>query len=186
MYERSLRETACETFLTGQRDINVRPLHDERLENKFPWGLYKVENLAAVLTSVLIFFSAYEIAKTAVLSSDSPLRNLEMTLFAVFAIVIPIVLFAIYERRIAREINSPSLTADAEYWKADIAPIAIVAAGIAGAKFSYTVMDRVAAFMAPQSCRPPPTWFQNQKAHYLHSPASDCLPSFCALAKELL
>jgi predicted Fe-Mo cluster-binding NifX family protein len=61
--------------------------------------------------------------------------------------VVPVIFFAFYEKRIAREINSPSLTADAEHWKADIAPIAIVAVGLVGAKFSYTVLDRVAAFM---------------------------------------
>ena len=33
----------------------------EKKSEKFPWGLYKIENLAAILVGVLIFLSAYEI-----------------------------------------------------------------------------------------------------------------------------
>ena len=35
----------------------------EKKSEKFPWGLYKIENLASVFVGVLIFLSAYEIGK---------------------------------------------------------------------------------------------------------------------------
>jgi predicted Fe-Mo cluster-binding NifX family protein len=59
----------------------------------------------------------------------------------------PIILFSRYEAKKAKAINFPSLMADAKHWWADIAPLAVVAAGIAGARLSYPVMDRISAFV---------------------------------------
>ncbi len=112
---------------------------------RFPWGLYKIENIAAVLSAGLIFISAYEIAQMIYSPPPEGLRNLGITFIFLFIMVVPVVLFARYEGKLAKELNSPSLAADAQNWKMDIAPLTVVAVGIAGAKLSYPIADRIAA-----------------------------------------
>jgi cation diffusion facilitator family transporter len=114
---------------------------------RFPWGLYKVENVAAVLTAVFIFISAYEIAKTTYSPHASLLRNLDVTLVILLLMTIPVLLFYRYELKAAKELNSPSLMADAMHWKMDLGPIVIVAVGVAGSRFSYPAADRFAALV---------------------------------------
>jgi cation diffusion facilitator family transporter len=117
----------------------------EKKSRRFPWGLYKVENLAAVLSAALIFLSAYEIAAMIYHPSPAGLKNLDSALIALLVMALPIVLFSQYEAKRAAAINSPSLMADAANWKTDLAPLAVVAGGIAGARFSFAFADRIAA-----------------------------------------
>jgi cation diffusion facilitator family transporter len=113
---------------------------------QFPWGLYKVENIVALLSAGMIFLSSYEIAAVIVRPSPEGLKNLDITLTVLFLMVFPIIFFSRYEAKRAKAINSPSLMADAKHWRMDIAPLVIVAAGITGAQFSYPGMDRISAF----------------------------------------
>ncbi len=119
----------------------------EKKSEQFPWGLYKIENIAAVLSAGLIFLSAYEIAKMIHHPPSETLKNIDVTLMVLFFMAFPIILFSRYETKQAKALHSPSLMADAENWKMDLAPLAIVALGIAGARFSYAFMDRIAAFI---------------------------------------
>ncbi|MCI0468646.1 MAG: cation transporter, partial [Nitrospirae bacterium] len=52
----------------------------EKKSGKFPWGLYKVENMAATLLSILIFLSSYEIARAIFKPSSEGIRNIDITL----------------------------------------------------------------------------------------------------------
>jgi cation diffusion facilitator family transporter len=119
----------------------------EKKSQQFPWGLYKIENMAAVLSALLIFLSAYEIASIIVHPAPFVLRNLDSTMIVLLLMALPIVLFSRYEQKKAAAINSPSLMADAENWRTDLAPLAVVAGGIAGARFSFPVADRIAAWV---------------------------------------
>lgn len=112
----------------------------------FPWGLYKAENLAALLSAGLILMSGYEVGRMILHPPPGAMQHLDATLVLLLLMALPIFLFSRYERRVARELNSPSLLADAENWRTDLAPLAIVAAGIAGARFSHAYLDRIAAF----------------------------------------
>ncbi len=118
----------------------------EKKSEQFPWGLYKVENVVAVILACMIFLSAYEIAKVIYQPSPHGMRNLDVTLVIIFLMTFPVILFSRYEARKAKAINFPSLMADAAHWRADIAPLAVVAAGVAGARLSYPVTDRISAF----------------------------------------
>jgi cation diffusion facilitator family transporter len=117
----------------------------EKKSRRFPWGLYKVENLAAALSAVLIFFSAYEIAGMVYHPSPGGLKNVDSALVALLLMALPVLFFSRYEAKKAAAINSPSLMADAKNWRTDLAPLAVVAAGIAGARFSFPDADRIAA-----------------------------------------
>jgi len=113
---------------------------------QFPLGLYKAENLAALLSAGLILLSGYEIGRTILYPATGSLQYLDATLVTLIFMALPIFLFSRYERRKALELNSPSLLADAENWRTDLAPLAIVIVGIAGARVSYAYFDRIAAF----------------------------------------
>jgi len=118
----------------------------EKRSKQFPWGLYKVENFVAVISSGLIFFSAYEIAKI-IIVPVSVLKNLDIGMAAMFLMALPNLAFYKSESRIAKSLNSPSLAADAENWKTDTLSLIVVGVGVIGARFAYPVMDRIAAVL---------------------------------------
>jgi len=118
----------------------------ERRSERFPWGLYKIENFVAVISSALIFFTAYEIARM-VFMPVSELKNLDIGMVAVFLMTLPNLVFYKHESRIAKALNSPSLTADAENWKMDTLSLIVVGVGVIGARLAYPVMDRIAAVL---------------------------------------
>lgn len=110
----------------------------------FPWGLYKVENLAAIVSAFFILLMAYEVGKSTLLSEAKVITNINISLVVLSFMIVPVYLFARYEKKKAIELNSPSLTADAQNWMTDIAPIAIVIGGLAGSViFPHT--DKIAA-----------------------------------------
>ena len=118
-----------------------------RKSAQFPWGLYKAENLAALLSAGFILLSGYEIGRSILYGASGDMQHLDSSIVLLLLMALPIYFFSRYEYRKARELNSPSLLADAENWRTDLAPLAIVTAGIVGARFSYPVLDRVAAFV---------------------------------------
>ena len=121
-------------------------LSDKKTQ-QFPWGLYKVENVAAILSAGMIFISAYEIATVIYRPSPHGIRNLDLALIVLFLMALPVILFSRHEAKKAKVMNFPSLMAAAKHWRADLAPLAVVAAAIVGARLSYQFMDRVAAFV---------------------------------------
>jgi cation diffusion facilitator family transporter len=113
---------------------------------KFPWGLYKAENIAAAVSAMFIFIMAYEIAKGIFAERARHLNNITFSLAALLLIALPVCLFARYEKKKAMELNSPSLTADAKHWLSDLAPIGVAAAGLAASPL-FPYADKVAALI---------------------------------------
>lgn len=112
----------------------------------FPWGLYKVENVAAIISAFFIFLVAYEIGKNTLFTEVKEIKNINISVFSLAAMTIPIFLFARYEKKKALELNSPSLLADAQNWMTDIAPIIVVIAGLAGSAV-YPHADKIASII---------------------------------------
>jgi len=110
----------------------------------FPWGLYKVENIAAIVSAFFIFFMAYEIGKDVFLSGTKQIRHINFTIIIMLFMTIPIFIFAQYEKRKAAALNSPSLMADSKHWLIDIASIGVVTSGLAGMHV-YPYADKIAA-----------------------------------------
>jgi cation diffusion facilitator family transporter len=111
---------------------------------QFPWGLYKAENIAAVISSLFIFLMAYEVARKTFFGEAKQLANVDLSMVALILMAVPVFLFARHERSKAKELNSPSLLADSENWMSDLAPLGVAAGGLAASRvFPYA--DRVAA-----------------------------------------
>lgn len=118
----------------------------ERESRDFPYGLYKVENVVAVGVAILIFFTGYEIAQEALLGDGGPaVVNGWMLAGVALSAVVPL-LFSRYEMRVGREINSPSLMADAQEYRAHVFSSGVVFLALVGQMVGFP-LDRYAALI---------------------------------------
>jgi len=115
-----------------------------RKSKSFPYGLYKVENLVAVIISLLLFLTAYEIALAAAIGASSAVPYSGWVLVAVAAIVPVPLLFGTYEMKVGKNFSSPSLIADGRQFRADVLTEFVVFAALAGQFFGLP-LDRIAA-----------------------------------------
>jgi cation diffusion facilitator family transporter len=117
-----------------------------RKSKAFPYGLYKLENVIAVLLAGMVFFTAYEIAREALLA---PTRQATVSLWMLVGVVvataIPLV-FSHFELRAGREVNSPVLIADAKEYRAHVFTTGIVFAALLAQWFNFP-LDRIAALI---------------------------------------
>ena len=109
----------------------------------FPYGLYKAETVATLVTSIAVILAAYEIGRQALFGAER-LPNVSIALpVAAFSLFVAL-LFGLYQLREGKRLNSPALQADARDYLADALSTGIVFIGLLGAKFGYAV-DRWAA-----------------------------------------
>jgi cation diffusion facilitator family transporter len=118
----------------------------ERESRHFPYGLYKVENVVAVGVAILIFFTGYEIAQKALRGESGPATvNGWMLAGVALSAVVPLA-FSRYEMRVGREINSPSLMADAQEYRAHVFSSGVVFLALVGQMVGFP-LDRYAALI---------------------------------------
>ncbi|MDN7025895.1 cation diffusion facilitator family transporter [Methanoculleus sp. FWC-SCC1] len=115
-----------------------------RKSPKFPYGLYKIENVVSVVIALLLFLTAYEIVQQA-LFEDTAAVSYDLPVLVVVALLIPVpFLFGRYEMHVGRRYNSPGLVADGNQFTADVLSSAIVFLGLVGSAFGLP-LDRIAA-----------------------------------------
>jgi cation diffusion facilitator family transporter len=110
----------------------------------FPYGLYKVENLVALVSAFAIFFAGYEIAKDVLFGKTEPMKNLTVAILVIGLTVLITYLYSRWEKQKAIELNSPSLLADAEHIKTDFYTAIVVLVGVLGQYFGYPVVEKLA------------------------------------------
>jgi len=117
-----------------------------RLKNReFPYGLYKSENLAALISSGLIFLAGYEILREGLSGKPAlTLHRLPLAIGGLLFILLVIYLFSSYEARRGEELNSPALKADAYHLRTDLSSTLVVLSGLLGAWLGYPGLDRLA------------------------------------------
>jgi len=120
----------------------------QRKSKAFPYGLYKVENVVAVGVSGMIFFTAYEIVREALLASPrTAIVNPWMLAGVILSTVIPMT-FSYFELRAGRAANSPSLIADAQEYRAHIFSSGAVFVALLGQSFGLHLDRWAAIFVA--------------------------------------
>jgi cation diffusion facilitator family transporter len=120
-----------------------------RKSRRFPYGLYKVENLVALSTAGIILLAGYEILHT-LLAGGEHIRAAHVPYAIGGVVVIGLVLFGFsrYELKRARALNSPSLEADAQHLTTDLFSTGIILVGLIGAYLKLTFhLDRIAALI---------------------------------------
>ena len=118
----------------------------QRKSKDFPYGLYKVENVVAVIVALLIFFTGYEIASQAILSPAREATVSPLMLGGVIVAMIVPLAFSAYEMRIGRAANSPSLIADAQEYRAHVFSSGVVLLALIG-QMANLPLDRIAALL---------------------------------------
>ena len=116
----------------------------QRKSRAFPYGLYKVENVVAVGVAILIFFTGYEIAREALFTD---VRSATVTALILGGVVLSALLplaFSLYEMRVGKQLNSPSLMADAQEYRTHVLSSGMVFLALVCQLFDLPV-DRYAA-----------------------------------------
>ena len=116
----------------------------ERKSESFPLGLYKVENLASIAISFLLFLTAYEIVLEAVRGEALPINYQGWVLYAVAAIIPLPYLFGSFQIKVGERTGSPSLIADGVQHKADVLTTSLVFLALIAQSVSLP-LDRIAA-----------------------------------------
>ena len=118
----------------------------KRKAKNFPYGLYKIENMMAVVVSVIILYSGYEIILESINNNQVGLKH---TWLAVASLLFSIGLtywFSRYEMRVGKKINSPILMADAEHVRTDVLSNVVVLVAVVSSSIGYQ-LDKIAALI---------------------------------------
>jgi cation diffusion facilitator family transporter len=117
----------------------------ERPTRGFPYGLYKVENLVAMVTSVLILLAGYEIVKTVFFSPPRSLpRHIPWSVAGIVSTILITWLFSRYELQKGKETGSPSLIADARHIWTDMLSSLVILTAFLGSAIGFAI-DKYAA-----------------------------------------
>ncbi len=116
----------------------------KRKSPSFPWGLYKVENIAAIVSAFFVLLMAYELGRNIFSPEAKEIANRTISVAVLSLMTVPVFLFAKYEKNKAKGLNSPGLLADAQNWMADIAPLGIVIIGFVSSAI-YPSTDKIAS-----------------------------------------
>jgi cation diffusion facilitator family transporter len=118
-----------------------------RKTSTFPEGLYKVENLVALLSSFFIFYAAYDIGLEALRGDTSgQIRAFPQVTAGIIFIMAISAIFSRYELKIALAVGSPSLVADARHVTTDLLASAVILVGIISTYLGWPV-DRYVALL---------------------------------------
>jgi len=116
--------------LAASFSVYVGIVISNKKSKRFPFGLYKVENLVALVSAFAIFFAGYEIVKDVFFGDPVEMKNLYIALGVILITVLVTYFYAKYEENMAEKLNSPILKADAAHIKADFYTALVVLAGI--------------------------------------------------------
>jgi cation diffusion facilitator family transporter len=130
--------------LAASLSVYVGIVISNKKSDLFPHGLYKVENLVALVSAFAIFFAGYEIAKDVLFGEAAPITNLPVALVVIGLTVAITYLYSRWEHGKATELNSPSLLADAEHIKTDFYTALVVFVGVLGQYFGYPIIEKLA------------------------------------------
>jgi cation diffusion facilitator family transporter len=115
-----------------------------RKSKSFPYGLYKIENLVAAGLAALIFLTAHEIVREALLA---PRRLVRVQSWMPAALIVTAALplaFSYLELRAGKAANSPALIADSREYRIHGFTTGLASASILSEGFRYPI-DRFAA-----------------------------------------
>lgn len=115
-----------------------------RKSSRFPYGLYKAENLVSLFVAIAIFAAGFEIGIEAVRAHPAGPLNIPVT--GGMALVSSIVSYALsrYKGAIGRRTASPSMTSEGYHSLTEVFSSLAVLAGILGST-SGLPLDRIAA-----------------------------------------
>jgi cation diffusion facilitator family transporter len=116
----------------------------ERRSPKFPYGLYKVENILQIVIALLLFLAAYEVAVRAVTGGPRATDISAWVIAGTAAIIAVTWLYGWYASRVGRRVGSPALVADGKHRQTDVLASSLALVAVVSTALGLDV-DRVAA-----------------------------------------
>ncbi|MFQ6136910.1 MAG: cation diffusion facilitator family transporter, partial [Candidatus Hydrothermarchaeales archaeon] len=118
-------------------------------DESHPFGHGDVESIAGLMVAVLIGIIGFEVARSTVerVYFKKFVVPATMALAVAFISILSQEVMARYVSEVGKEINSPSLIADAAHHRSDALSSIIVFFSIIGAKAGYPVLDPLAGFV---------------------------------------
>ncbi len=116
---------------------------------KFPFGLYKLENIASSLVSLLIILTAFEIGYSLFEKHDGlhvSIAKQIITASILFVIVVLMFLYSRYEKKVGIKYSSSGIVSDAEHIKSDLFSIFIIICSIVFSIYGLNI-DRYVAII---------------------------------------
>lgn len=112
---------------------------------RFPFGMNKLEDLAATIGGFAILLAGYGIIRTVFFSHgiQTP-QNISGTLFFMLILIVLEFIFYFFERKAAQRLKSPGVRTDALNWLGDMGASGVVVAGVVGAHFSIPYAQETA------------------------------------------
>jgi len=112
----------------------------------FPYGLHKLENLAALISAIFIFWAAYEISREALWGHSKVIAGrVPWAALGLLGLALVTWLFSRWEWKLAQRTGSPSLAADAQHLRTEFLATGVVLLGLLGGSFKIYWADRIAA-----------------------------------------
>ena len=110
----------------------------QKEHHRFPYGLYKLENIGSIAISVFLILSAFEIAKRA-LEGRVPIEEeyLPVGIGVVFFSLVSSLILSFFERRAGRRLNSPTLIADTYHTFTDAFGSTVVLVSLSAVYMGY-------------------------------------------------
>ncbi len=100
---------------------------------RFPLGLYKLEDMAAVMGGMGVLFAGYEILRSVFSDKGVAAPSIPVATLGFMVIVLLVQgLFYYLEKRAAQALHSPGLNSDVINWLGDLGAGLVVMAGISG------------------------------------------------------
>ena len=113
----------------------------------FPYGLYKAENIATLISATAIIIAGYEIARRAIFGPETiPDIYIAMPVASVSFLIS--LIFGITQVRAGKRLNSPALEADGRDYLTDSVSTGVVIAGLAGSWFGINLERWAAAVVS--------------------------------------
>lgn len=116
----------------------------ERVSPRFPYGLYKIENILQIVIALLLFVAAYEVAAQAVRGGERVAVIGPWVMVGAAGSIAATWLYGWYVMRVGRAVGSPALVADGRHRQTDVLSSSLVLAAVVSTALGFDV-DRVAA-----------------------------------------
>jgi len=114
----------------------------------FPYGFYKVENIASLLLALAIWYAGYEIVRTSLGQvGGALLTHLPAAIVTALTSVLVTFLLSRYKLKVGRELGSPSLIADGKHTQADLYASTAVLIGLVGYSCGFSYLDPLAGLI---------------------------------------
>ena len=115
---------------------------------RFPLGLHKLEDMAALFGGIGIIFAGYEIIRSVFFNDGLHTPEVIWSTVAFIVVILLIqVVFYVLEFRAAKRLNSPGVRADAINWLGDIGAGVIVIIGLVAHHFNVAYAQEIAVII---------------------------------------